>query len=159
MDCFRVDHLDIERLLPNWRWLVCGHKRLVARSAFGDLFLEDDAGKILRLDVSIGKLETIAESDTGFRELTGNPATRDKWFAEADECGFAAKGLAPNEVQCIGFDIPLVFKEGVRKPYLIDIYEHVSFLGDLNQQIANVPDGGKVKLIVGSRPQITDELH
>jgi len=29
----------------------------------------------------------------------------------------------------------------------VDIYEHLSFLGDLHRQIAELPDGAKVKLV------------
>ena len=153
---FRVQHLDVERLLEQWRWLCPGPKKLVARSVFGDLFLRDESGQVLRLDVSVGKLDKIADSEAEFRDVIEDPQKRDVWFGETDERGFAAKGLSPDVDQCIAFDIPLVFKEGgVRKPYLIDIYENLSFLGDLNEQIANVPDGGKVKLIVGPRPLAT----
>jgi hypothetical protein len=152
---FRVQHLDVDRLLAHWQWLCPGPKRLVARSAFGDLFLETDSGEILRLDVSIGKLERIAESEARFRELVDDPEKLDQWFAETDETSFAAKGLVPTESQCIGFSPPLVFAEKPHEPYLVDIHEHVSFLGDLNEQIANVPDGGKIELIVGERPPAT----
>jgi hypothetical protein len=37
-------------------------------------------------------------------------------------------------------------------PYVDDLYEHVSFLGDLHRQIADVPNGGKVRLKVGEPP-------
>lgn len=150
---FQTQNLDVERLLANWRWLLPGPRTLIARSAFGDLFLMDEAGHVSKLDVSVGKLTNIADSKDQFRELLENPQNRNEWFAEEDERAFAAKGMVPNEAQCIAFDIPLVFKEGgIRKPYLIDIYESVSFLGDLNKQIADVPDDGKIKLIVGERP-------
>lgn len=149
---FRVQHLDIDRLLANWRWLCLGPKSLVARSAFGDLFLRDETGEILHLDVAVGKLTKIAASEVEFRNLLGNPEKRDEWFGENDERGFAEKGLAPDRNQCIGFYPPLSVKAGPGKSYLIDIYENVSFLGDFNQQIAEIPDGGKINLIVGERP-------
>jgi len=154
---FRVQHLDVALLLANWRWLCPGPKKLVARSAFGDLFLTDEAGPLSWLNVAVGKFTKIADSEDQFRALLENPQNRNEWFGEEDERGFAATGMVPNEAQCIAFDIPLVFKEQVvRKPYLIDIYESVSFLGDLNKQIADVPDGGEIKLIIGNRPLATD---
>jgi hypothetical protein len=36
--------------------------------------------------------------------------------------------------------------------YVADLYEHVSFLGDLHRQIGDVPNGGKVRLKVGQPP-------
>jgi hypothetical protein len=76
------------------------------------------------------------------------PDNSEAWFAEKDEQMLTLKELVPDKNQCIGFDIPLVLSADgrARKPYLIDIYEDVSFLGDLNRQIAEVPDGGKIAL-------------
>jgi len=52
-DYFLVDHLDVNRLLREWRWLCPQPLELVARSAFGDLFLGDEAGKIFKLDIAV----------------------------------------------------------------------------------------------------------
>jgi len=65
-----------------------------------------------------------------------------------------AKGLAPDNTQCIGFSVPLVFAESGSPdtPYVADLYEHVSFLGDLNSQIAELPEGSKVRLVIAPKP-------
>jgi hypothetical protein len=42
---------------------------LVAKNAFGDLFLRDKSGQIHWLDVAIGKLTRIADSEKQSREL------------------------------------------------------------------------------------------
>jgi hypothetical protein len=151
---FSTAHLDVERLLSDWRWLVPNRMTLVARDAFGDLFLRDDFGAVLRLDVAIGKLTTVADSEKQFRELAETGQKRRDWFAEADEQAATARGLKPDATQCIGFSVPLVFAESGSRdsPYVADLYEHVSFLGDLNRQISSVPDGAKVRLKVGQRP-------
>jgi hypothetical protein len=145
---FDVKHLDIDRLLAEWRWLCSRPMQLVARNVFADLFVADESGKIVRLDVAIGKIEALADSNAQFRELAENPENRGHWFAETEEQGFAAKGLIPNETQCIAFNIPLVFADPgkARRAYIADIYEQVSFLGDINRQIADVPSGEKVTL-------------
>jgi hypothetical protein len=147
---FRVQHLDVDRLLAKWRWLCSGPLRLVARDAFGDLFLADELGHVWRLDISAGKLQKVAESEIHFHQLAEDPQNRQEWFGEVDERELAARGLAPNVAQCIGFYPPLICKEGPRRSYLIDVYEHVSFLGELNQQLASMRDGEKVRLHVGS---------
>jgi hypothetical protein len=66
---FLVDHLDVERLLGEWRWLCPQPMALVARTAFGDLFLRDEAGIIFKLDIAIGQLKQIAKSEAEFRNL------------------------------------------------------------------------------------------
>lgn len=153
-DWFAVDHLDVERLLAGWRWLCPDPMSLVARDAFGDLFLRDQAGQIHRLDVGVGKLLKIADSEAHFKELaTGK---REEWFAESDEVAAAAKGLQPSLTQCIGFSVPLVFRTSAtspNNPYVVDLYEHLALLGDINQQIARLTDGAKVRLVIGAKPQ------
>jgi hypothetical protein len=152
---FGVDHLDVERLLVKWRWLCSKPMTLVARSAYADLFLRDESGEIYQLDVAVGKLAKVAESEAQFHELASSPEKRNEWFAEVDEQAAAARGLKPNATQCIGFSVPLVFAQGGsanNTPYVVDLYEHVSFLGDLHQQISDVPDGGKVRLVIAPKP-------
>lgn len=75
---------------------------------------------------------------------------REEWFAETDEQTAAARGLEPNANQCIAFSVPLVFaaSRSPNVPYIADLYEHISFLGDVNRQISSVPDGTKVRLQV-----------
>lgn len=147
---FAVDHLDVERLLAEWRWLCPDPMSLVARNAFGDLFLCNQAGQIHRLDAAIGKLRKVADSEAQFKELS--TSKREEWFAESDEAAAAAKGLKPNLTQCVGFSVPLVLRSSPtspNKPYVADLYEHIAFLGDINQQVAKVPDGTKVRLVIG----------
>jgi hypothetical protein len=135
-DWFAVEHLDVERLLVEWRWLCQGPMALVAKNAFADLFLRDASGQVYCLDVAVGKLTKVADSETQFRELATTRKKEDEWFAAADEKAALAKGLAPDITQCIGFSVPLVFAESGSPDtsYIADLYEHVSFLGDLNRR-------------------------
>jgi hypothetical protein len=92
----------------------------------------------------------IADSEAQFRKLATTHEKREEWFAEADEQAAAARGLKPNASQCIGFSVPLVFAESGSPdtPYVSDLYDHVSFLGDLNRTISSLPDGTKVRIKV-----------
>jgi hypothetical protein len=145
---FSVDHLDVDRLLADWRWLCPQPVTLVARNAFGDLFLRTAEDKVLWLDVAIGALREVADSESHFRDLLEEPANRAAWFAEADARVAAELGLKPNEGQCIGFKVPIVFAESrfAGNAYVANLYEQVSFLGHLHRQMANLPEGTKVKL-------------
>jgi hypothetical protein len=151
-DWFAIDDLDVERLLADWRWLCPNRMSLVAKTAFGDMFLRDETEQIYRLEVASGKLLKVADSEAQFRELA--ISKREEWFAESDELAAAARGLKPSVTQCIGFSVPVVFREGGTPdtPYVADLYDHVSFLGDLNGQVANLPDGAKVRLVIAPTP-------
>jgi hypothetical protein len=152
---FDVDQLDVSRLLEQWRWLCGQCVTLVARNGFGDMFLRTNERNILWLNVGGGTLTEIAESELGFEHSLAESAKRELWFAEQQLAAFAERGLKPNALQCIGFKTPVVLAESRSVPdnaYVADLYEHVSFLGDLHRQIADAPNGGKVRLKVGQPP-------
>jgi len=144
---FLVGHLDVDRLLSEWRWLCPQSLALVARSAFGDLFLRDEAGKIIKLDIAIGQILEVATSETDFRDLAYTKEKREQWFAESDELAVMERGLNPNQDQCVAFKTPIIFAEAgtPNNAYVGSLYEQVSFLGDLHRQISELPDGSKVQ--------------
>jgi len=103
----------------------------------------------------IGKLSRVADSEVQFRELAATPEKREQWFAEADEQAAGVRGLTPSATQCIGFSVPHVIRQDgtASTPYLVDVYDHVSFLGDLNRQISDLPDGAEVRLVIAPKKQ------
>jgi|SRR5215469_15699449 len=145
-----VDELDVERLLSNWRWLCPVRMSLLARNVFGELFLQDETGSVFWLDTTVGKLSEVAISKTDFLERAETSKKGQEWFVEQEAAAYANLGLVPSSTQCIGFAVPAVFAEGGRPDtaFAVDIYEHVSFLGDLHQQLMTSPDGSKVRLRV-----------
>ena len=90
-----------------------------------------------------------------FKGHSKDPKQHDRWFAERTLEALAKRGMNPNGRQCIGFKIPVVFRESVNSPdnaYVADLYEQVAFLGDLRRQIAELPDGATARLHVGRSP-------
>ena len=150
----RVDGIEVERLLSGWRWLCPAQMSLLARNVFRELFLQDEAGSVLWLNTTVGKLSKVANSKVEFLEMAETGQKRREWFVEQEAVAYANRGLVPNSSQCIGFGVPAVFDEGGTPDtaFIADIYEHISFLGDLHQQIATLPDGSKVRLRVGPKP-------
>lgn len=147
---FDVSGLSVERLLAEWRWLCAEPVVLLARSAFGDLFLRNESGEVLKLDVAIAQLAEVSASEEEFRKLAGTEEKRRDWFVEDNEIAAAKRGLTPNSQQCIAFKIPLMFAESGTPDnvYVADLYEQVSFLGDINRQVSKLSDGTKVRLVV-----------
>jgi hypothetical protein len=147
---FRVDELEIDRLLSDWRWLCPSRMTLVARNVFGELFLRDESGAIFWLNTTTGKLSKVSDSHSQFVELAETTEKRREWFVEQEALTYAQRGLVPGSRQCIGFGVPAVFAEGgtPHTAFIADIYEYVSFLGDLHRQIASLPEGSKVTLRV-----------
>ncbi len=151
---FKVDDLEIDRLLSDWRWLCPAQMSLLAKNLFGELFLMDETGVVLWLNTTVGKLSKVANSKAEFLEMAETSQKQKEWFVEQEAVAYADRGLVPSSSQCIGFGVPAVFAEGGTPDtaFVANIYEHVSFLGDLHQQLSTSPDGCKVRLRVDSRP-------
>ena len=153
---FDVADLSTEGLLANWRWLCPQEVRLVAVDAFGDLFLADGQGMVWRLDTPGGQLERISESVAEFKHLAESLVKRKEWFFEDVAVSLGERGFRPAKGQCLGYKTQIVFKEStgaVTNVYLANLDEYVSFLGDLHNQMKDLPDGGKVRVVVGPKQE------
>jgi hypothetical protein len=93
-------------------------------------------------------MKQAAKSETDFHNFACTKEQREEWFAESAELAAAAGGLKPGPDQCIAFKTPIIFAEGAAadNTYVGSVYEQVSFLGDLNRQLSQLPDGSKVQL-------------
>ena len=102
------------------------------------------------LNVGSGDFSLIAESVLEFTEFARTPERREEWFAEQDANAAAVLGLVPGPGQCIGFYPPVVSAEcdGLNSAYVTDLYDNVGWLGDMHSQIATLPDGAKVEIVV-----------
>jgi hypothetical protein len=148
---FNVGDLSAEQLLAKWLWLCPDPVSVIARTAFGDLFLRTESGIVSKLDVSTGQLTKVAETVDQFLSLAASPEKCQELFAEEDERAAAQRGLVPNAAECIAFKIPLCFGESstaLDNVYVANLYEYVSYLGDIHRQMADVPDGKKIRLRV-----------
>src|SRR6185437_13165057 len=115
---------------------------LVARNAFGDLFLRDAEGRIHWLEVNGGTLIEIANTSNAFLQMLDSGDMAEIEDAETDAREFAQTGLLPGPDECIGFKIPLVFEESSEvdeNTYIADLHQCVSFLGDIHRQIRDLP--------------------
>jgi hypothetical protein len=151
MKIFDVTQLSVRRLLESWRWLCPGEMRLVARNFYGDLFLTDDTGQVCRLDLASGRMILVSDSVTLFESERDSVEKREEWFHESEMNDARGLGFDPNDEQCIGFKVPVMFAESYKHPnnaYIADLYEYVSFSGDVHQQISHLPDGTKATLRV-----------
>ena len=99
-----VDHLDRDRLLDDWRWLIGSAKRLVLVSAIGDAFLQDtDDGAIHLLDTAAGSCAVVARDAGEFRSLLEDPA----WVTDHLEVHFSLTGQIHQQVQSLPPGTPI----------------------------------------------------
>jgi hypothetical protein len=153
---FDVEGIWLERLLGEWKWLVDGEFHLLAVNAFGDLLLADAQDNVHWLDVMSGTISVIGSSSKEFMQSATDAVNKPEWLLEELALQAEQKGLCPGKGQCIGYKVPLIFKESAdtqQNAYVADLYEYVSFMGDIHRQINDVPDGGKVRIKIERRPK------
>jgi hypothetical protein len=147
MDFVIRDGIDSELFLKEWRWLVPAAREVVLVSPFGDMILLMD-GQYWFLFTASAKLEHIADSKA---ELENVLRTRgDDLLLTPLVKRFVEDGLAIEPGQCISFYPPIVAggQYKLENARAIPAWDLIGFLGDLNRQIKDLPDGSNIRIKV-----------
>jgi len=141
--------LPFESLLSDWRWLVQPDFTPVLMTAFGDLFLRDEAGRIHFLDLMSGEFKPVAASQEEFDRLCDDREQRRSWFIGSllMEVRKLRGGLAVGE--CYSCKTPLSLGGRLEADNFerTDLEVHYSILGQLHQQTRHLPPGTKIDSI------------
>jgi hypothetical protein len=145
----KIDNLAVDSLLADWRWLVQPAFMPVLMTAFGDLFLRDEAGHIHFLDLMSGEFKQVAESEEEFARLCEDREQRRNWFIAflLMELRKLRGDLAAGE--CYSCNIPLSLggKLNVDNFDRTDLQIHYSVLGQLHRQTKHLPPGTRIDSI------------
>ena len=138
------DHLDRERLLDDWRWLIGPSKRLVLASAIGDAFLQDEAdGAIHLLDTAAGSCALVAHNADEFRSLLADPAWVTDHLAALVIADFLRNDLRLERGQIYSWKRPPVLggEYELANAEATDIAAHFSLTGQIHRQVHDLPAG------------------
>lgn len=146
------DGKNWEELLSRWTmpelfilWLV---------NRFGDLFMVYGDGSVHMLDVGSGTFSRLANSQDQFAELLDTGENADVWLmiGFVDACVAAGIRLGPN--QCYGYKIPPMLGGAydVANVEPTDLSVHYSFLAEIHAQTKDLPDGTKIRAVIGPSP-------
>lgn len=143
--------LDAASLLDEWRWLVPRHLEPVVISALGDLFLQDQQGRIFWLDTGWGQLTEVARDFEDFEKQLQDHETATEWFIPQLVGDLMAKGKELGQGQCFGFVVPPVLGGEIALDNFepIDVAVHVGVLGQIHRQVKDLPPGtpiGKIEI-------------
>ncbi len=99
-------HLNRQRLLQDWRWLLGPVRQPILLTAPGDAFVQDVAdGSILLLDTAAGELLRVADDLAGFRALLADREFMFNHFAVEMVADLREAGASWGEVKYIASDI------------------------------------------------------
>lgn len=138
--------VDFDQLLQAWRWLVGPEYHAVVITALGDLFLLDEDDKAYWLDTGWGKLTEIAGSPEELQSMIVDPRSAEEWFMPQliGDLKLSGKDLKAGE--CYSYIIPPslsgVYSVDNLEP--ISLESHFSILGQMNEQVKDMPPGTRI---------------
>lgn len=143
----RFDPEKSGELLSDWRWLVGEGTELVMVGSLGDLFLRDEAGRILWLDSGAGQLSEVAGSEEDFRNLLKQPEQVNDWLLPqlVGDILQSGRQLAPG--QCFSYKLPPMLGGQVEPENFepTDLGVHCSICGQIARKTRDLPEGTPIR--------------
>ena len=144
--CAPIDDLGARDALGSWRWLVGSNAEPRLLTAMGDLFIVS-ASKVFLLDTYAGEMLKIVDDWSTFKARTANPDEEVSiWFKYDLLHELLDQGMFLSLGQCFSPIVPPViggkYEPGnfMPTPWLA----HVSGMGQVHQQVRNLPPGTKI---------------
>jgi hypothetical protein len=145
----KTDGIDVNSLLSDWRWLVAANLEPTITTAFEDVFLSDEAGKVHFLDATYGELKQVADSHAEFEQLCEDRDFRRKYFQSLFVMEMRKMHGDLEAGECYSCDIPptLGGQLAAEEYDRTDLETHFSILGQLHHQTKHLPAGAKIDRI------------
>jgi len=141
------DHLDQNKVLEDWQWLIGETKVPILLTAVGDAFLKDTVdGSVHFLIVGSAEVRPIASDVHEFRALlTDNEFVLDYFAVEAvmalEQAGVK---LDPGKIYSLKVPAVLGGKYSLDNVTPVDIGVHFSLTGQIHNQVKDLPPGTKI---------------
>jgi len=142
------NHIDQNRLIESWYWLIGTDKKPILMSSIGDLFLADKNGACYWLNVGEGIFEKVAENIEQFKAKLKDNEQVDEWFLIGLVEELKQSGLELTDNHLYGYKkLPVLGGEYKPENFeLTDIEVHFELSGQIHKQIKDLPDGTKVNI-------------
>jgi len=142
--------VDVATIQRAWSWTGIDPIELVRENDFGNLTVKDSAGRYWRICPEELRCSVIADSEAEFDRLLASAEFRHDWemVALCEEGRTRFGPLLPGRKYCL--KIPAALGGGYDRNNLdtISLAELIGASGDMAKQIATLPDGTSVRLVV-----------
>jgi hypothetical protein len=114
---------------------------VVVGSKFGDWFVERLGGAVEMLDMQRGQLRQVAGSRDEFYQLIRIREKQEEWLRSDLIAVLHERGIVPDAGQCYAFSVPPILggKVDPESVELMDLAVWVSFCGQIQEQVRNLP--------------------
>ncbi len=146
--------IDWSEALSTWSWLLPTELTLWLINKFGDLFMVYPDGTVHMLDVGAGTLARIADSRDDFCTKIDESDNAAAWLLIPFANRLVAGGMRLNSGQCYGLVTPPVLggQYVIENIYQISVASYLCLLGEIHEQLRDLPDGTKVVLKLTDKP-------
>ena len=139
-----------DALLQDWRWLVGNQRQTLLVTALGDAFLrETGSTAIYFLDTQAGRLEKVADTPAALEQRLADPAFIDDYLSPEAVADMREAGqrLGPGQVYSRKTPGVLGGKFSRDNLEVSDATVHFSVLGQIHEQVRDLPPGTPIKSI------------
>lgn len=154
---FVPDAEAVSALNDAWAWRFDQPVQPFLSSMFGGVFFETNSGAVRWFECGTGLCENVAASRAAFDSFLGGErdeaweARVDEWFLPTFVTQLRAAGMRPGSRHCYGLTTLPIFEGGAYtadNAFVCLTQEWFSLTGNIHRQAADIPDGGKVRLVV-----------
>lgn len=134
-------------ILDEWTWLIGKEKRPVLITARGDAFIQDlRDGTMHFLNVGAADVSPVAETAEAFDTLLADPAFVTAYLRteQVDMLRRQGKVLSKNQVYSLRIPLSLGGDTTVDNIEATDVMLHFSIAGQIERQIADIPEGAPI---------------
>ena len=137
-------HLNRDTLLKDWQWLIGPSKLPILLSRIGNAFVQDsEDDSVHLLNVGTGELLLVADSAEEFQPMLSDREFVMNAFAVQTIVSLQKAGITLKKGQIYSFKTPPILggEYTVENLEATDIEVHFSVLGQICQQVKNLPPG------------------
>lgn len=143
-------HLDRNKLIEDWVWLVGETALPILITSVGDIFLQESSGEVYWLITGSTEYSMVAKSMEEFKEQLNNETLVNEWFLVNLVSDLKESGLILQSGSLYGFkQLPaLGGAYAIENFELTDIEVYFAVSGQINLNIKELPEGTQVKCTV-----------
>ncbi|GAB5523140.1 MAG: hypothetical protein Roseis2KO_10120 [Roseivirga sp.] len=147
------NHLDRLGLIESWAWLVGDDKLPILISSIGDMFLEDQKGRVYWLNVGEGTLKLIANNQEKFTIKLNDDDIANELFMFQLVTNILNSGLRLEPGKLFVYkQLPVIGGAYNAENFeLTDIEVHFHLAGQIHEKIKDLPDGTKIKVTLSGK--------
>jgi len=144
----------LDAIHEGWGWRGIEPRRSVVRNAFGNVIVEDVAGHFWRICPEDLHAEVIARSVVELEQCRAHPDFVTDWelqrLTDAARERFGDSG--EGRCYCLMIASAMGGLYSIENVGTISLVELLGVSGDIARQIKDLPDGTKVKFVLGPKP-------